>query len=104
MDDLIPLATELVRYINVNRLRNVLSKEGNSIQSNKMKGRIIGLLAKDAYHDFVKDMGLEWNKEYLKVEKDSDVAARKKALMGILNGQSAVLLDTNFEAILKGEF
>lgn len=46
------LLSELVSYVNPNRLANVMSKEGNLEPANI--GKLIGLLSKDAFEDFLK--------------------------------------------------
>lgn len=47
------LLTELERFVNANRLANVMSKE-HDLDSNHI-GKLIGLLSKDAFEDFMKD-------------------------------------------------
>ena len=47
------------RYINANRFSNVVSKEEEITV--KDFGRLVGLLAKDALEDFIKDNEEEWN-------------------------------------------
>jgi len=47
------LLTELECYINPNRLANVMSKESN-LDSTQI-GKLIGLLSKDAFEDFLKE-------------------------------------------------
>ena len=47
------LLSELARYVNPNRLANVMSKESN-LDSTHI-GKLIGLLSKDAFEDFLKE-------------------------------------------------
>lgn len=49
---------ESITYVNENRVRNVISHEGEVTEQDI--GRLIGLVAKDALNDFVKDAGV-WN-------------------------------------------
>ncbi|WP_299883253.1 RNA ligase family protein [uncultured Lacinutrix sp.] len=49
------LQVELERYINPNRLANVMSKESN-LDSCQI-GKLIGFLSKDAFEDFTKEFG-----------------------------------------------
>ena len=52
-DEVQNLLSELERYINPNRLANVMSKESN-LDSTQI-GKLIGLLSKDALEDFLKE-------------------------------------------------
>ncbi|WP_298517047.1 RNA ligase, Rnl2 family [uncultured Kordia sp.] len=53
------LMNTLLSYVNENRLMNVQSKIGEF--SPKQTGKTIGMLAKDALEDFVKDHESDWN-------------------------------------------
>ncbi|WP_299272116.1 RNA ligase family protein [uncultured Psychroserpens sp.] len=75
------LLSELERYVNPNRLANVMSKESNldSIQI----GKLIGLLSKDAFEDFLKAFKIQ----YKTLEK-----SEQKRLTKQLNQYSAKLV------------
>ena len=75
------LLSELERYVNPNRLANVMSKESNldSVQI----GKLIGLLSKDAFEDFLKEFEIQ----YKALEK-----SEQKRLTKQLNQYSAKLV------------
>ena len=68
----------LLSYVNENRLMNVQSKLGEF--SPKQTGKTIGLFAKDALEDFVKDHENDWNN----MEKQ-----HQKVMTKILNKEAA---------------
>ena len=72
---------EMETYITENRLHNVLSKEGEFTP--KMMGKTIGLLAKDAYTDFLKEHEENWNL----LEKEE-----QKRLTKMLNNKAVRLI------------
>ncbi|AXG68328.1 RNA ligase [Kordia sp. SMS9] len=71
----------LLGYVNENRLMNVQSKLGEF--SPKQTGKTIGLLAKDALEDFVKDHENDWNN----VQKE-----HQKVLTKILNKEAVTVV------------
>ncbi len=52
------LKNELDRFVNPNRLANVMSKE-NSLDSAQI-GKLIGFLSEDVFEDFVKEFETQW--------------------------------------------
>jgi Rnl2 family RNA ligase len=75
------LMNTLLSYVNENRLMNVQSKLGEF--SPKQTGKTIGLLAKDALEDFVKDHETDWNN----TEKQ-----HQKVMTKILNKEAATIV------------
>nr|WP_321233839.1 RNA ligase family protein [uncultured Psychroserpens sp.] len=75
------LQSELERFVNPNRLANVMSKESN-LDSTQI-GKLIGALSKDAYEDFSK----EFETQFLLLEK-----SEQKRLTKQLNQWSAKLV------------
>jgi Rnl2 family RNA ligase len=75
------LMNTLLSYVNENRLMNVQSKLGEF--SPKQTGKTIGLLAKDALEDFVKDHETDWNN----TEKQ-----HQKIMTKILNKEAATVV------------
>ncbi|MFK7750107.1 MAG: RNA ligase, Rnl2 family [Kordia sp.] len=71
----------LLGYVNENRLMNVQSKLGEF--SPKQTGKTIGLLAKDALEDFVKDHETDWEN----TEKQ-----HQKVMTKILNREAATIV------------
>eukprot|EP01091_Cochliopodium_minus_P007259 TRINITY_DN17165_c0_g1_i1.p1 TRINITY_DN17165_c0_g1~~TRINITY_DN17165_c0_g1_i1.p1 ORF type:complete len:376 (+),score=119.50 TRINITY_DN17165_c0_g1_i1:24-1130(+) len=79
---LIEIKEKALCYINKNRLSNVISKEEEITMSDV--GRLIGLLAKDAFEDFIKDNEEEWNN--VKVEERKIIKkAVAKASAGVVS-------------------
>lgn len=75
------LQSELERFVNSNRLANVMSKESNL--DNTKIGKLIGLLSKDAFEDFTK----EFETQFKTLEK-----VEQKRLTKQLNQWSAKLV------------
>ncbi|WP_046756507.1 RNA ligase, Rnl2 family [Kordia jejudonensis] len=71
----------LLGYVNENRLMNVQSKLGEFTP--KQTGKTIGLFAKDALEDFVKDHETDWNN----TEKQ-----HQKVMTKILNREAATIV------------
>ncbi len=71
----------LLSYVNENRLMNVQSKLGEFTP--KQTGKTIGLFAKDALEDFVKDHETDWNN----TEKQ-----HQKVMTKILNREAATIV------------
>lgn len=86
-DEVQAIRDDLARYINVNRLLNVISKLGEV--SVKDTGKLIGLLSKDVQEDFFLDEG---GKVFLNVLEKDD---QKKTLKW-LNGECASLIRQSF--------
>lgn len=81
-----------VRYINENRLRNVISKIGTVTQ--KDFGKVLGLLSKDVVEDFEKDNELVGQLE----------TQDRKMLTKFLNNECGSLIRANFINIVDGNF
>ncbi|QAX97878.1 RNA ligase 2 [Aeromonas phage Asswx_1] len=82
---------EIAEYINVNRLKNVLSKIG--IPTTKEFGKVSGNLSKDAIEDFTKDT----SKNLRDAERPSDVGKAVNNLAGELVREHWMnILDGNF--------
>ncbi len=75
------IVTNLLSYINKNRLMNVQSKLGDFTP--KQTGKTIGLLSQDAFIDFKKDYEKEWST----IEKE-----RQKLMTKTLNREATTLV------------
>ncbi len=75
------VVSNLLSYINENRLINVQSKLGDFTP--KQTGKTIGLLSKDAFEDFKKDYEVEWST----IEKE-----RQKLITKTLNREATTLV------------
>ncbi len=92
-DDATVMYEELICYFNENRLRNVLS-HGHDITQRDF-GKLLGLLAKDGYDDFLKDNSEAWEK----LDKKDQILIRKG-----MNRIAGDIIRPNFVNIIDGEF
>jgi len=84
---------EMELYINVNRLRNVLSHEGDISQ--KMFGKVQGLLAKDVFKDYLEDRSEQFS---ALSKKEQDLFKKE------MQRKCAECIRPNFVYIVDGEF
>jgi len=89
------LKDELFMYLNENRLRNVLSHGEIEQVTQKDFGRLMGLFAKDAFDDFLKDYQEDWDK----LEKKEQVAIKKN-----MNRVAGDIIRPNFVNIIDNTF
>jgi len=82
------------RYVNENRLRNVLSKLGPVENKESAKSKLVGLMAKDVLEEFGADFP-KWKQ--LKKEE-------QKRVTSSLGNLVLTLVARNWTAIVKGEF
>ncbi len=87
------LKDELLLYLNDNRLRNVLSHIGTVTQ--KDFGRLLGMLCQDAFGDFSKNNGVDY--EALS-KKERNVIKKN------MNREAGNVIRPNFLNIIDGEF
>lgn len=72
-EDLKQLISELERYVTPQRLDNVISHIGE-VDINKNFGKLMGLLAKDVFDDFMKENSLQFNE----LEKPEQKSLKKE--------------------------
>ena len=89
------LLNEVLSYLNENRLRNVLSHGDIENITHKDFGKLLGFFAKDAFDDFMKDYGEEFDK----LEKKEKVSIKKT-----MNKEAGNIIRPNFVNIIDGEF
>jgi Rnl2 family RNA ligase len=89
------LKDELMTYLNENRLRNVLSHGEIEQVTQKDFGRLLGLFCQDAFGDFCKDNG----KEYEALSKKERTVIKKN-----MNRVGGDVIRPNFVNIIDGEF
>ena len=111
-ESLVPVIEELLRYVNENRLRNVLSKCGPIEDKKGRMNKIAGLLSKDALDDFRKDTGFDFNAQGLKVEieeknekeVEEEIKKRKPQVTHTLNSYCLALVSQHWAEVLAGNF
>ena len=89
------LLNELLTYLNENRLRDVLSHGDIENITNKDFGKLLGIFSKDAFDDFMKDYGEEFDK----LEKKEKVTIKKT-----MNKEAGNVIRPNFVNIIDGVF
>ena len=81
----------ILTYVTENRLRNVISKEGEI--TDKMFGKLSGLFMKDIMDDWKKDNNIE-----------IESASRRKIIQKLANVEAQAMVRKNFVNIIDGNF